>query len=78
MTSKLDNKVEDDRSWEKIIMKYNRPDLKKEHMANREFVRSLCGTLVPYDSEFAVFLLADSFIGLTGSRISYPVVYYIP
>ncbi len=41
MTKIVDRRDENDRSWEKIIMKYNRPDLRKS-------IWQIVNTLVPY------------------------------
>ncbi len=39
--TKLINKIDNDRSWEKIIMKYNRPDLRKS-------IWQIVNSFVPY------------------------------
>jgi acyl-lipid omega-6 desaturase (Delta-12 desaturase) len=41
MTGIINNKVENDRSWEKIIMKYNRPDMRKS-------IWQILNSFVPY------------------------------
>ena len=41
MNANADNAIQNDRSWEKIIMKYNRPDLRKS-------IWQLMNTFIPY------------------------------
>ncbi len=78
MNNKIENKVADDRSWEKIIMKYNRPDLRKS-------IWQIVNSFVPYVVMWYLMIqslqysyLADTLTGPDLIRFSDPVIHYIP
>ncbi len=51
MIQKTKNIPQEDRSWEKIIMKYNRPDLRKS-------IWQILNTLIPYAGIWYLMVLS--------------------
>ena len=51
MNTTTDQNMQEDRSWEKVIMKYNRPDLRKS-------IWQICNTLIPYVGIWVLMILS--------------------